>query len=88
MASLGTGPKLIIPMGFDIVAYSNCFDFCLELGESAERWKLSCGNPVHTTFHLKEDIKKALQIMHSFNFIHGDIKPANIIRVKRSKEKR
>lgn len=65
-STLGIGPLIKPLSGFDLIIYQNTVEFCMEVCEKSH-------------FDSNEVLKESLKTMHSFNIIHGDIKPENIM---------
>ena len=63
---LGVGRKTYKTFGFDIIIYSDCIEFSMEVSRKSEKNSM-------------EELEKDLTLIHSLNIIHGDIKPSNIV---------
>lgn len=65
---LGVGPKMNNIFGFDLVAYDECIEFCME----------ECTMLESIDSKQSEDLIRKLQILHELQIVHLDIKPQNI----------
>ena len=76
------GPRPVQPMGFDIITYDNCIDFCMEkcwdLLSKWEKIKNEDKQKQIKKAFLKE-MKKKLSKMRQLHLVHIDIKPDNIL---------
>lgn len=64
------GPKFETDLGFDLVCFSDCTEFHMELCEPAHN-ELILGS--------RSILESSLRTMHSIGLIHKDIKPSNIL---------
>lgn len=70
MSALQVGPKILRKNGFDFIIFQNCLEFEMEKCDSLRNEHYD---------QMKKDLKENLLKMHSLQFVHCDIKPANIM---------
>lgn len=68
-SALGIGSKTMRPFGFHILCFKNCVEFYME--------KCEMNLPKQKFDH--ERLSYCLRKMHTYNLIHKDIKPANVL---------
>lgn len=76
---LKIGPEVLFESNYDLVCFSNCIEFIMEL----------CQNPCKSidfmsqrglsVSKIEEDLLESLKLLHSLNIVHKDIKPDNIL---------
>ena len=75
------GPRPVQPMGFDIITYEDCIDFCMEkCWDIMAKWEEVKDKDEKEIIQkaFKKEISKKLSRMRQIHFVHIDIKPDNI----------
>ena len=76
------GPRPVQPMGFDIITYDDCIDFCMEKCWDYGKVFRKIEDKDEKKKILKKtmkELKNILKMMRMLHLIHGDIKPDNIL---------
>ena len=75
------GPRPVKSMGFDLVIYENCIDFCIEKCEELNYEKLTEKvERKRAVILFRKEMKSMLSIMRKIHLVHCDIKPENILK--------